>query len=180
MDPIRSALFEDPLGVYLILGGIAAILLVVWLTVRTRKAAAAVAVPVALAIAVAVVSTCVVTERERIVEAMEEIAADLESGSVDVLASRVADDYSGVGGGRAEALRKCRRSIDTLGLREIAVRDVQVDVKGDGARMKVKTLILANRPGNLLWHVQWVKRGGRWWIVRASGPKPAQAGPFGI
>ena len=80
MNTITTALFEDPIWIYIALAAAMAALVALWRVWPGRRMAIALLVPPALAAAVIAVSTAVVTDRERLTAAARAIAADVRAG----------------------------------------------------------------------------------------------------
>ena len=182
MESLRSALFEDPLYVYVLLGVALLVLAVRFHGKRTRGRAAALLVPLALGLGAFLTQRAVVTDREQIVAAFHEIAADLEQGRTDALDQYLDDDYigfelAGLGVTKANAVRQAKWAIKQHGAPRVKFTRLRADVGSDAATADVETVMdfAGAGPGPssvpLIWKIEWVRRGGGWKIHRADLPQ---------
>lgn len=174
MDTITTALFEDPIWIYVVLGVIEAALVARWWGQPERRATIGLLVPLVLAGAVFFISRAVVTDRERVRAATWAIIQDIQDGNTDVLAEYLDDEYRGFSGTKPQAVEACRLAIGRYGLRAVTVRQMEVQLVGRTAQMRVTTLIVPSkrqaggRPVRLKWDVRWANRPQGWRIVQAT------------
>ena len=174
VDTITTALFEDPVWIYIALAAALAALVALWRVRPGRRTAIALLAPLVLAAAVISVSTAVVTDRERLTAAARAIAADVHAGKTDVLAEYLDEAYRGFCGTKQQAVITCQAAISRYGLRVLTLRRLEVQPEGLSAEMQATTLIVAarshaaGRPVQLNWNVRWAKRPQGWRIVEAA------------
>jgi len=174
MQSFGRMIVEDPLGIYLVLVAVAAVLLAVWAARRNPRVLLAAAVVVAAIAIVAVLDLVVTTDNERIVEGTEAIVTDVENGQLGVLAERMAEDYAGLGVNRKGALDMASRMLSRAGIRNIILRNMSVTIspEADTASQTFVTFVEGERPTYLRWRVRWARRNGTWKIVRIDSPEP--------
>ncbi len=174
MDTITTALFEDPIWLYVILGVIEAALVARWRGQPGNRVTIGLLVPLVLAGAVFYISRAVVTDRERISAATQAIIQDIRDGNTDLLAEYLDDEYRGFCGTKPQAVETCRLAIDRHGLGVVTVKQLEVQLVDLTAQMQVTTLIVpskrgaGSRPIRLKWEIEWAKRLQGWRIVKAT------------
>lgn len=174
VDTITTALFEDPIWLYVALGVIEAALVALWRGRPGRRVTIGLLVPLVLAGAVFFVSRAVVTDRERITAAARAIIQDIRRGNTDVLAEYLDDEYRGFCGTKPRAVETCRLAIGRYGLRAVTVKQMEVQLVGLTAQMQMTTLIVpskrhaGSRLVRLKWYVRWANRPQGWRIVEAT------------
>ena len=174
VNTITTALFEDPIWIYIALAAMLAALVALWRVRPGRRAAIGLLVPPVLAAAVFIVSAAVVTDRERITAAARAIAADVRAGKTDVLAEYLDEAYRGFCGTKPQAVKVCEAAIACYGVRVLTLRRLEVQPDGLSAEMQATTLIVvarshaAGRRVQLNWNVRWAKRPQGWRIVEAA------------
>jgi hypothetical protein len=194
MDLIRRNLFESPLYVYFALGIAELAIAAVWHERRSRRLKLALLGPVAAAGVVFAVAWLVVTDRERIIAASEEIVRGVEAGSVEPIERYLDERFGGFFVSKEVAVAEARRAIERYAPRSVGLRDVEVTVDGRRADMTATTRVelaasdLDGSPaprGNdasalafavsIDWTLEWVKvrAGGRdvWRIRRARASR---------
>jgi hypothetical protein len=172
VDSLRHAFFEDPTYVYVFLAFAELALLAIWHERRGARWALALLAPIAAAGVVLAVSAMVVTDQEQIVLAVEEIAGDLEHGSVEAAERYLDDSFQGIGGSKQRAIEEGRTAIDRYRVRKIRLLHMTVEVQGKTAWMHVATVIdLADGRTALTWDVHWIKRPAGWRIREAPPPQ---------
>jgi len=174
MSWLETTFFESPFYVFVTLGFLELALAAVWYERRGRRLLAALAGPPVLAGVVALVAAVVQTDREQIVAALREIAADVEAGRIDAVRTYLDEDYSGHGMTRQGALDLAGDAVERYGVRSLKLTGVSVAVSGDSAEGRVTTLIaargslLGDRPVPYTWDLRWRKRPTGWRIVQAD------------
>jgi len=172
MDAIKRAFLEDPLYVYAALGIAAFVLAAAWYERRRRLWLNLAACAVLLGVGVGLVEHLVVTDRERIVAALHEIAKAVETRQLDRAAEYVDEDYGGWKLTRKALIAAGKLAVRTYDIREVRfVGQPTVDLRGAaGADCRVRTVVHrgeAGRPVPLSWELEWIKRPGGWRIRRA-------------
>ncbi len=178
VDTIRTALFEDPIWIYVVLALLEAAALTAWRARPGALTSGALVVPVALAAVVFLVSAKVVTDREQIINASQAIAEDVQGHSADVLAGYLDDEYRGFAGPKLQAVARCRSEIARFMPRVVSCRRLEVELTGREARLQATTVIVPDRsvgghggPFVLKWDIRWIKRSEGWRIIWASTPR---------
>ena len=185
MEAIKVVLFEDPTSLYVLLGVVELFFLVMWIKRRTRAWAVRLAIPMAVGLAVFGIATLVVTDREYITNAMRDIAADCEAGSVEVAGTYLdataivdlPDPYGGMELGRAKALSAIRLALKVTRVREVRYLRLTVEVNGEKAKVHASTLVQFGRSTGdggatgLIWNLEWVETPDGWRIVRVHKPE---------
>lgn len=177
METIRTVLFEDPLYIYFTLGGAWLVLGAIWWERRSRKWAMTLLIPLVLGGAVALVEHLVVTDREQMVNAVHEIAADIERGKLDMAELYLDDQWTqGYWITKDAALLAGRLAIDKFGIHKVKIQKVTVEVAGQTARMHLVTWVAfkaAEGEGSepLVWELEWIRRDAGWRIIKSAEPR---------
>jgi len=182
MESLAEALYEDPLYIYVSLGFAELVLAAVWHERRTRRWALALLGGPILAAAVFLIARAVVTDREQIIQAIREIARDVESGGVEKLKIHLDDDFAGDFGSKDDAIRAAAGAVRTYNIKYIRVGKPVVKVSGDQATMRLATVVQFSAGGvsgqtSLLWNVRWIKRGLKAWRIQEVD-RPKQGLPM--
>jgi len=188
MDWLTRNFLEQPLYVYLTLAFAEIALAAWWYETRRRKVLYLLAVPVLLAGGVFAVSRAVRTDREMILAAAREIAADVQAGRTDALDKHLTDDFTGVYRGMvydkpgAMALALAERG--RYRVKGIDVASAEVELFGREATMTVRTRmrlhsaeLAAGVNVNVTFELEWLKSNGVWKIRRAGEPRTAPGFP---
>ncbi len=172
MERLARLFFENPLYVYVALAFVELVLAVIWHERRTRKLAEMLIIPPLLAVLVFVVSWRVVTDRERIISAAEEIALDVQAGKLDAARRYLAEEYNGFGHDRDGALAAAARAQGTYGIEKVRLTKMNVEMDDHAATMEVTTIvtIASAGPVSILWKVDWAKKPAGWRIVHVQTP----------
>ena len=177
---LRELFFEDPFWLYVILALVELGSLVVWWRSYEGKGKRWLVLPLVLAGLIFGVESWVETDREKIQQAVHQIARDAGAGRFEFLEERMAEEFRGDFQGSEiqmeEGLDLAKRFSREQGLTHVEVRDVDVKVEGKRAFTVVVTRMnlrsLGPRATLLLrWEVDWVKVGGRWKVVFTSTPR---------
>ncbi|MBT3200110.1 MAG: hypothetical protein HN350_09355 [Phycisphaerales bacterium] len=172
MESIQTALFEEPLTIYIVLGIIAIVGLVIFRRQRTRKSARTLLFALASAAVVFAISTLVVTDREQIRAAVDEIGLAINSDNVQAVERFIDDDFSATSpySTRAKAIHWIKRNIKQYEITNVTLKILSLDITNDQAEMQIisdvntKTIPLMRFP----WDVKWTKRSGQWRILNVS------------
>ncbi len=186
MQTLKNVLFDDPLAIYAGLGMIEIVLLAMWRGYLTRKRLLMLAAPLLLGGVVFGVERLVVTDTEKIVAALDELAAgvDDEELSVRALETHLDDEVvidlgvgmGGMGLTKDQALAIWRKLVSRHRVVRATIHSPDIDIDGEKARTRFAT-ILTYRTGDdttaktsLLWDVDWIRRGQTWRIIAVSPP----------
>jgi hypothetical protein len=176
MESLKTALFEDPFYVYLLLGIAGVIALGVWYGRRSAKPLGALLAVAAAAGGVFLLDRAVVTDREQIWAAYDDIAEAVAQHDIERVASHLDLKYRGWGGLRTAAILAAEAAVKSYNIREVRyVGRREVTVTGNTADSRVTTSIHyggdASRPSRILrgWKVEWIRREDGW-KVRAAEP----------
>ena len=178
MDTVRTALFEEPLYVYLALAVAELVIAVLWHERRSMRLAAALIVPPALAGIVFAAATLVVTDREAILSAAGEIARDVAAGRSDAARKYLDDDflayYRGRRLGRSEAIEIARAERERYSIETIKLTNESVEVRDDVAEMRVTAVmnfgadIGGRRSVPVVFLLRWIRTPEGWLISEAD------------
>lgn len=176
MDRLETAFCEDPFYVYFALALAELVLAGIWYEKRTRRWAATLLVPVVLAGAVVLVEKLVVTDREWLVRAAGEIAADFEAGKVDAAEKYLDEKLMGFFGVKQATLAAGRAALLKYDLQSVRLTKLEVQVDDERAKMHTVSIItfkgeeFSGRT-SLIWDVHWLKRDDGWRIIRVDRPR---------
>ena len=194
MESLKTALFEDPLYLYLVLAVAELALVFLWQAGKTRRRAAAMAIPVVLAGAVFVAEAVVVTDREQLTAALREIALDARArgnaaSDFQVLATYLDESVQvdlGSHGGknldRKRLLEAGRAAAKRFNVRRVELVRPDVQTDGQQATVSFGTIVFyahkdfGEGRASIRWRLYWARRQGAWRIVRI-GPPEFDAGP---
>jgi len=174
MESLETTFFESPFYVYVALGFLELVIAAVWYERRRRTWAIALVVPPLLAGVVAIVAAAVVTDREQIVNALAEIAADVEAGRVDAAEHYLDEVYAGYGQSKAEVVAMTRSAIARYQLQSIELKRLTVTVAGGSADAEVTThvklqgSVIGGHTMPVHWRTRWRKRPSGWRIVKVE------------
>ena len=177
---MRETFFENPLWAYVVLGLAAVVLLAVFLERRTPRRAALLLVPVVLAGLTFLVERVVLTDREKIVRAAEDIAHAVETGRTEeiprYLDGKFVARLRGLPVIKPAVVAVCRSETSAWGIVGVSLHNVQVQVTGMQAKMHVNSIISFGEGGRqrtgIIWDVLWIKRGQEWLVLEVSDPRP--------
>lgn len=170
MSGLKDALLEDPTYIYVTLAIAAVAAAAVWYRRRTRGPLIVLAAVCGSAGIVYAVEALVVTDRERIVAATEQIARRVPTEAPAVLQRYLTDDFAGEFRGRridkARAIQAARENVGAYGISEVRISRVEVRLSGRFADVEVGTLIVpeGRRPVPVQWSLSWVKLEEGWRI----------------
>jgi hypothetical protein len=180
MASIKQTLFEDPTAIYIVLGLAELALAALWFYRRTVWSQRLLVAPLLLAAGVFALDALIVTDREQIMETVEVMAEDFETGQMENIDQYIDEAYVGF---RAESKKQLvaalRNEQENRNVESIKVTSMELDVSGRSATMYVTTII--GWRGNripLRWTLYWVKRDETWRIRGAE--EPQRTVTFGI
>jgi hypothetical protein len=186
METIETALFEDPLVIYVILALAAAAVIALWRTGGRsgRWLAARLLIVAVLAGGVFAIERLVVTDREQIQLALRDIASSVPAGRIDHAMTYLDDKYIGwgssrvvpAGAARAVVAAAVKLAVANYQVRGIKIGKPQIKVTGKLAECKVVASITYVSEGSLIphiqtWKIEWIKRPEGW---RIKGAKPTR------
>jgi hypothetical protein len=180
MDAIETTLFEDPFYLYLALGLGAVLMGGAWFRRREAKWLLWALLPVVTGAGVFAMERAVVTERERIRIALDDIARCVQAGDLDAASAYLDEKFTGWGVGALRmgraatvlALKGYRSAYGIAQVRYVGGRPI-VLLDKDRAEGTVQTMVIygtGDQPGRILlaWKLEWVKRPEGWRIRRAE------------
>jgi hypothetical protein len=172
MEAIQTALYEDPLAIYISLGCIGTIGLIYFGFQRTFRSARPLIFTIFAAAAVFAISTLVVTEREKIVAVCDQIAAAINEDRPGDIDPFIAEDF--IGPGRTTPLARrpdtgyIAQQIKIYQVTSVKYRILKLDLREGAADMRVFTNVVGGRLPitRMIWDVTWLKRSDRWLIQK--------------
>lgn len=182
METIRRELFERPLTIYFVLAFIELGLWSWWRSRRTPALTWGLAAAPVLAGAVFLTAWLVVTDRERIEEAMGAIVADINAGNMPALGPRLTDSVEAQiePGGRAgvfardELVRYVARAVEAFHVTNVRVQSMQTEFPQRRIGRMRLTVSLAYRQGgmsgegSLGYVIHWRGSGLQWQVYRVE------------
>lgn len=118
-------LVENPTPVYMILGLIALVLAYLWSNERDKKYAIGLAIVLAAIVLVMLVSRFVVTDHERVVLAVQEMAASVKKKDVDRIFSLISDKFDVRGVSKKQFRSRVESRIQRADVTELKVWDFE-------------------------------------------------------
>ncbi|MCK4276420.1 MAG: hypothetical protein KAX78_07900 [Phycisphaerae bacterium] len=181
MEALKRTFFEAPLYLYVALAAAELVLFVVWRGRRTRKTAQRLLIPLALAASVFVLEASVVTLREKLSEAIEQLARHAEVLDVDAIAAYLTDDFelSGARGriGRSAAVSSANSAIGRYKITAVKFVSHDMEMSDREARTVLTTQIITDadeigmRNPFVSWSLHWSFGPQGWRIRRADQPQ---------
>jgi len=177
---MKALFFEDPFWLYGLLVMVEGVGLVIWRRQRTRESALRLLVPPALAALIFAVATLVVTDRERITAAVNEIAKEVSEGRTTALEKFLDNDFHmtvhGEALDKAKTLKRARKTLAKHRIRKVKIKRLQVEVSGSTATVRMITAVGVEGAGfrggvPLVWTLRWIKRGKQWRILESTQPR---------
>ena len=177
---MSALLFENPFWLYVLLIVAEGVLLGIWRQKRDAKSLRRLLIPPAIAALLFALSSLVVTDREKILEATGEIAKGFNAHSTEALGRYLDDDFhlqlSGQSLDKKATLAKARDGLRQAGLRKLEIKKTKIDVNGAHATMRMLTVVtlqgsFARGTFPIIWQLKWVKRGKHWKILSAQQPQ---------
>lgn len=176
---MKELFFENPFNLYLALGVIEFPLILIWFARRGRMRLVTLLVPPVLAGLVGLVAHLVVTDREQIIAATEDIALSVESSQTQRIAGHLDEQFTGYLHGvlvrKKELAAVCNASIEKWGISKIVLHKMDVQVSSPKAKMHVNTIITYSTYGGgrigLIWDTTWIKRGKKWFVLEVQEPR---------
>jgi hypothetical protein len=173
MESIRYVLFDDPSWLIIALAVLEVVAAASWWHGRSPRRLVWVAAPIVLAGGLYALERYVVTDRERIVAACEEIAAMAGRGEFGQAAEKyLAEDFSGRFAGaeldKRGVLVRIRTATALEILEGVTLRDPELEFREGGAVVKVGTTLRfqESRRDYWDWELGWRKTPEGWRIDR--------------
>lgn len=174
MEALKTALFENPLGIYIALAIVGASGLVSYQTWRTLRSTWPTAVALVAGAMVFAVSTLVVTDREKIRATCDEIAEAISSRNTVVVEFFLDKDFAGWRQARTrkKAIRWITGNLEEYRVTSVEFKILDLNVRDDLATMLVRSDITSETfPAmRLNWRVVWIKRSTGWLVYKVNGP----------
>jgi len=180
MDTIETMLFEDPFYLYLALGMGVVLLAGTWFRRRETKWLMWALLLVVAGAGLFALERAVVTDRERIRMALDDIARCVQTGDIDAASEYLDPKFTGWGVGALRmgraatvlAIKGYRSAYGIAQVKYVGDRPVTLLDK-DRAEGTVQTVVIygtGDRTGRVLlaWKLEWVKRPEGWRIRRAE------------
>jgi len=176
-NAMSETFFENPLYVYIALGLVELVLLGIWFDRRLRGVAMTMIVPLVLAGIVALVAHLVVTDREQIEAAAQDIADAIAQKQYERIPPHLDEKFlarlHGSVVNKATVIAACNAQITRYGITKVNFHRMKVQIDGQSAKMHVTTFVFfgKNSRTSLVWDARWVKRKDRWLVLEVSEPK---------
>ena len=176
---MEEILFENPLPLYLLLLVVEALIVAVWLARRSSRWKLAMAIPLLLGAASALTAHLVVTEREYVAAALQEMAAGAQVGDFGPVDRYLADDCRMplVGRsplGREAVLAACRAARKRYGV--VLVKPTDVVTFSDAGKIvtnaRTTVGLATGEMFRLRWRLQWVRTDDGMRIVEVELLEP--------
>ncbi|HPF39152.1 MAG TPA: hypothetical protein P5081_02560 [Phycisphaerae bacterium] len=123
-----------------------------------------------LIVAMFVTQSVVVTQRERILQRLDEFVAALEAPDTDAIADMISLNYDSEGFDRDEFLGALERWLKQIDVHDTRCRRRDVTVDGHNAELILGAMATVHRNGGTgqdhwgRWRMGWVEEGGTWRI----------------
>ena len=178
MEALQTALFENPLGIYIALAIVAALGLVSYQNWRTFKSAWPTAIALVAGAVVFTVSTLVVTDREKIRDNCEKIVNAVNGRNMLVVEHFLDKDFAGEQQyqTRDKAIRRLACNLDDYRVTGVKHKILDLNVRDNLATMVVRGDITSETIPvmRLNWRVIWIKRSRGWLVYKVKGPGAAE------
>lgn len=172
MEALKTALFEDPLWIYVALGAVEAILLLRWRARGTGRIDHALLVAPILAGFVFTTAALVVTDREQIRAACDEIARAVNRRELAPVARYLDSEFAGAFHTPDSAIRQLGNEIKRHDVTNVRFKIMDLDFMEDQAFMKLRTRVTAALgSASLNWRISWIKRPDGWRIIHVDRPQ---------
>lgn len=180
MEAIKTALFDNPLPIFIALVPLELIFLIAFLRRRTLRRGLLLATPSVLAGIVCLTSWLVPTDRKAILAAASAVCADIQAGKKDALEANLDAKFSGVYAGaqldKPDAIRSAKALKEALQITRmlLAPSMSKVEVHGDRASMTAVILmtgsseLLGTGNGRVTIDLVWIKGPDGLWRIRES------------
>jgi hypothetical protein len=184
MEAIKTALFDNPLPIFIALAPLELIFLIAFARRRTLRRGLLLATPSVLAGIVCLTSWLVPTDRKAILAAATAICADIQAGKRDALEAKLDGNFSGVYAGarldKQDAIRAAKSLKEGLQItRMLLVPPAsRIEVHGERAWMTAVILMsgtsefLGSGNGRVTIDLVWIKGpDGVWRILESKEPQ---------
>ena len=172
MEALKTALFEDPLWIYVALGAVEAILLLRWRARGTGRIDRALLVAPILAGLVFITAALVVTDPEQIRAACDEITRAVNRREPASIARYLDTEFGGAFHTPDSALRQLDNNIERHNVTNVRFKIMDLDFMEDRAFTKLRTRVMAALgSASLDWRISWIKRPDGWRIIHVDRPR---------
>ena len=192
MEAIKTALFDNPLPIFIALAPLELIFLIAFLRRRTLRRALLLATPSVLAGIVCLTSWLVPTDRKAILAAANAICADIQAGRKDALEAYLDGKFAGVYENapidKSSAVVLAKSVKESLQITRVLLLSPRctIEVNGDRANMTAVVLItgssdlLGSGNGTVTFDLLWIKGpDGVWRILESKDPRGMMSGGAG-
>ena len=168
---------ENPLSVYITLFFVELILGVFWATNRRRGLLYALIVPPLAGAILGLVAHIVVTDREKILSAVNDISQAISTYETQRIPRYLDDEFRGTFQGKrilkGDVVALCDANIRVHEISAFVFRNVSLEIKSDTAKMHGSSIITYSRDFkmSLVWNMDWIKRADKWLIIRIYEPR---------
>jgi len=180
MESIKAVLLEDPFSLYVALAIVFVATAAICHERRSRKAPLLLAIPLVLAAAIFSIERLVVTDREKIASAAEEIARSFEEGNAAAILKHLDEDFKASFQGKTVSKADVRAIAEATrtryGISRIKVTKFTTEIESNRAENHAVTLITYHYQGatnrtSYVWELTWIKRPEGWRILRVREPQ---------
>ena len=184
MDAIKTALFDNPLPIYIALAPLELIFLIAFVRRRTLRRGLLLATPSVLAGIVCLTSWLVPTDRKAILAATTAICADIQDGKKEAMEAYLDEKFVGSYEhgqlNKRTAIDKARSARENLQITRLFLvpQRSQIEVQGERAQMTAVTILTASNEllgagrGTVTFDLTWIKGpDGVWRILEAKEPR---------
>lgn len=174
MDPLQTALFENPLGIYIALAIVAAMGLVSYQNWRTFKSLWPTVIALIAGAVVFTISTLIVTDREQIRDNCEKIVRAVNNRNMLIVEYFFDRDFAGEGRyeTRKKTIARLARDLEEYRVKGVEYQILKLNAKSDLAIMVVRSDVTSETIPvmRLNWSVVWIKRSKGWLVYKVKGP----------
>ena len=177
---MKELFFEDPLWLYVLLFIAEVVMVWLWSKSRERAALLRCLIPLGLAGVVFAVATLVVTDREKIQRATDELVADAKAGRLTAFERWLDREFQGTFRSkpmnRDQALAEARRVLGRGSIKDIEIQKNEIKVQGADAYQRLQTAIRFSGGGfsgrlPMMWRIHWIRTTEGWRIYEVSEPQ---------
>lgn len=191
MQSLKNMLFENPMTLYIGLGMVVIVLLAIWYRQLTARRLLILAAVLLVGVGIFAIERMVVTDRETIAAALDELAASaaIRPTSSEALEKYLDDevrlDLGPIIGGtnvdKDRALEIWRATINSRKIKRIAIHSPDITIDGHIATTRFATVLTystgsandtapSEAKDSWIWDLEWALRDGQWRIVLVSPP----------
>jgi hypothetical protein len=175
MDTLKSLFFEDPTALYIALGVVELAMFAVWYGRRAGRLLVAMTIPPVLAVIIALVAHLVVTDRERIHDALSAISDSAVAGDLKAAETYLDPNLRGPMRGatfmnRDRWLTVGRSMLERYKVESVKLNQVDTTIAGPNAttRLEMTVTVKDYGPVRIGWQIQWAKRPDGWRVTELT------------